>query len=382
VLNKVVLVFDEVFWDGGNDMMGLLRRPGGDEMKQSSYEARRGRFYLFWNCTEVSGRPMLVALMAGEAANHAESEDDESIISEVLGELSKMFSGQKIPQPVETIVTHWGEDTFSLGSYSYVGAEASGEDYNLLAKSVDDTIYFAGEHTCGTHPATVHGAYISGLKVAHDIINSVLDPIKIPTPLITPKPKYESAYPSTAGQKRKAEKTATEKARELKEARLEKYEEKLKEALIEVLGERPSKPFRTGANPFLLYQKDHWFICKAKCDEARRKATGNPEDKATRNEVRAALGLMWREAPEEEKRPYLNETETNKKTNSQAVLEFKKKVQAWDDAAEKFTKEWKENNPTIPGQEEQEVMKAAEVELMETKKNRKLNGIADESEAD
>lgn len=320
--------------------------------------------------------------MAGEAAHQAEMEDDESIIAEVVDELSKVYPGKKIPQPVETIITRWKKDAFSLGSYSYVGVEATGEDYNLLAKSVSDTIFFAGEHTCGTHPATVHGAYISGLQVAHDIVDSLLGPIKVPTPLVPPKTKYESAYPSSAGQKRKAEKSATEKARELKEARTEWYEGKMREALHEALGERPSKPFRTGANPFLLYQKDHWFICKEKCDEARRKATGNPEDKATRNEVRAALGLMWREAPEEEKRPYLSETESNKKHNSQAVMEFKKKVQAWDDAAEKFMREWREKNPNTPGNEEQACIQAAEIEVTEAKRNRKLNGFVDGSEVD
>lgn len=382
LLNKVVLVFDEVFWDVENDMMGLLRSPVGDESKQSNYETRRGRFYLFWNCTEVSGRPMLVALMAGEAAHQTEVESDESIITEVMGELSKMYPAKKVPNPVETIITRWQKDVFSRGSYSYVGPEATGEDYNLLSKSIDDTIYFAGEHTCGTHPATVHGAYISGLQVAHDIMDSLLGPIKVPSPLIPPRPKYEGAYSSSVGQKRKAEKSAIEKAREMKEARLEKYEEKLREALHEALGDRPSKPFRSGANPFLLYQKDHWLICKAKCDEARRKATGNPEDKATRNEVRAALGLMWREAPEEKKKPYLNETESNKKNNSQAVLDFKKKLQAWDDAAEKFTTEWKEKNPSLPNEEEQDAIRGAEIELAEAKRNRKLNGFLDDSDAE
>jgi len=325
---------------------------------------------------------VIVALMAGEAAHQTEAENDESIITEVMGELSKMYPAKKIPNPVETIITRWQKDGFSRGSYSYVGPEATGEDYNLLARSIDDTIYFAGEHTCGTHPATVHGAYISGLQVAHDIMDSLLGPIKVPSPLIPPKPKYEGAYTSSAGQKRKAEKSAIEKAREMQEARLEKYGEKLREALHEALGERPSKPFRSGANPFLLYQKDHWFICKAKCDEARRKATGNPEDKATRNEVRAALGLMWREAPEEEKKPYLNETESNKKNNSQAVLEFKKKLQAWDDAAEKLTKEWKEKNPSLPDDEEQDAIRGAEVELAEAKRSRKLNGFMDDSDAE
>ena len=318
--------------------------------------------------------------MAGEAANQAENEPDEAIVSEFMAELSKVYPTRTIPQPAETIITRWSKDNFSRGSYSYVAAEATGEDYNLLAKPVGDNLYFAGEHTCGTHPATVHGAYISGLQVASNVIDSILGPIKVPTPLIPSKPKYEGAYTSTAGQKRKAENSAVERARELREIRKEKYEERLREAMHEALGERPTKPFRSGANPFLLYQKDHWFICKAQCDELRRAATGNPEEKASRNEVRAALGLMWREAPEEQKKPYLNETESNKKNNTQAVTDFKKKVQEWDEAAEKFAKEWKEKNPSVPEEEEAEAIRLAEVEMAESKRNRKLNGLDTDAE--
>lgn len=42
LLNKVVLVYDEAFWDVENDMVGLLRDPMGDPRVQESYEASRG----------------------------------------------------------------------------------------------------------------------------------------------------------------------------------------------------------------------------------------------------------------------------------------------------------------------------------------------------
>ncbi|KAL7276182.1 hypothetical protein RUND412_000833 [Rhizina undulata] len=379
LLNKVVLVYNEPFWDVDNDMVGLLREPTGDPFMQESYEANRGRFYMFWNCIKTSGKPMLIALMAGDAANQTEIESDDEIINQATAALSKMYAGKTVPRPTETIITRWRKDPYSRGSYSYVGPEATAEDYDLMAKPVGNSLYFAGEASCRSHPATVHGAYISGLQAASDIVTSILGPIKVPSPLIPPKPKFEG-YRTMAGQKRKAEDSAIEKARELREARLEKYEEALKVAVQETLGERPAKPGRSGANPFLLYQKDHWFICKAKCDEARRKATGNPDAKATRNEVRAALGLMWREAPEDEKRPYLNETENNKKSNAASVTEFKKKMAEWDTAANKFKKEWKEKNPSIPTDEEVQLTRQAELELAEIKRTRKLNGFIDDSD--
>jgi lysine-specific histone demethylase 1 len=52
-------VYDIPFWDVENDMVGLLRDPLGDPLVQESYEANRGRFYMFWNCTKASGKPTL-----------------------------------------------------------------------------------------------------------------------------------------------------------------------------------------------------------------------------------------------------------------------------------------------------------------------------------
>jgi hypothetical protein len=301
--------------------------------------------------------------MAGEAAMQTELESDEVLVKEATFYLSKMYPTKNVPQPTETIVTRWKKDPYSRGSYSYVGPEATADDYDLMAKPVGSSLYFAGEASCKSYPATVHGAYISGLQAASEIAESILGPIHVPSPLIPPKPKFQGSYGLLAGSKRKAEDSVIEKARELKSARLEKYEEKLKQALHEALGERPTKPGRSGANPFLLYQKDHWFICKAKCDEARRKSTNNAEAKATRNEVRAALGQMWRDAPEDEKRPYLNETESNKKSNAASVTEFKKKLSEYDKAAAKFKKEWKEKNPSVPTDEEVLLSRQADLEV-------------------
>jgi len=339
--------------------------------------------------------------MAGEAAVQTESETDEDIIDEAIALLRKMYPAKVVPVPTETIITRWGKDPFSRGSYSYMGQQATAEDHDLMAKPVGDHLYFAGEATCKSHPATVHGAYISGLRAAAEVVDSILGPIQPPCkPLIPPKPKLEMSYSGTTSRKRKAEESAIEKARELKTQRLEAHEKAMNDALVAALGERPSKPGRSGANPFLLYQKDHWYICKTKCDEARRKATNNPEAKATRNDVRAALGQMWRDAPETEKRPYLAETERNKESNAAGLVDFKKKIKDWDITAAKFKKEWKEKNASIPSEEEKQATRQAELEVClspdvvtreskyiltgtqkkEIKRSRKMNGYAEDSE--
>ncbi|CRK02508.1 hypothetical protein BN1723_018777, partial [Verticillium longisporum] len=59
-------------------------------------------------------------------------------------------------------------------------------DYDVMAKPVGN-LYFAGEHTIGTHPATVHGAYMSGLRAASEVFDAMLGPIDIPSPLVLSK---------------------------------------------------------------------------------------------------------------------------------------------------------------------------------------------------
>lgn len=310
--------------------------------------------------------------MAGDAAHQTEASKDQDLIAEVRRELGKIFGPRNVPEPSEVIISRWGKDRFARGSYSYVGSRALPDDYDNMAKAVGK-LHFAGEATCGTHPATVHGAYLSGLRAAAEVVDSMVGPIKIPTPLLPPKSQFELGH-VTAGRKRKADESAMQRLRGLKEARLATYEAEVNQVVLERLGDRPTKPEKSGANPFLLYQKDHWHICKQKCDDARKQATKNPDAKASRNEVRAALGQMWREAPDEEKKPYLDQTASNKQSNTASAAEFKEKVEQWDRKAEAIRKEYREKHPSQPQQEELRLQAEVEHELGPSRTPKRLNG--------
>ncbi|OEL28771.1 Lysine-specific histone demethylase 1-like protein 1 [Dichanthelium oligosanthes] len=95
-------------------------------------------------------------------------------VEKVLETLRKIFSpkGIEVPNPLQAICTRWGTDSFTYGSYSYVAIGASGDDYDILAESVHDRVFFAGEATNRRYPATMHGALLSGYREAANILRA------------------------------------------------------------------------------------------------------------------------------------------------------------------------------------------------------------------
>ncbi|OQE96534.1 hypothetical protein PENNAL_c0001G11404 [Penicillium nalgiovense] len=369
IMNKVVLVFQEPFWDTKRDMFGLLREPKNPaSMVQEDYAANRGRFYLFWNVMKTTGLPCLIALMAGDAAHQAESTSDEEIITEVTGQLRNVFKHTTVPDPLETIITRWGQDPFTYGSYSYVAAEAFPDDYDLMARSIGN-LHFAGEATCGTHPATVHGAYLSGLRAASEIIEPISGPITMPHPLVPEKSKATRSKSSTPnGQTTKKSRTrgssslsSTEsptitqskppstsnsrKPTSTEKSRRDAYDQALWTTIYAELGSAPPHPAKSGLNPFLFYQKDYWARCRDQCDETRRAASNNPNAKAPRDEIRAALGQMWRSATPADKKPYLEQTAINRRANAEAWEKWKVDVAEWERKTFVVKDRWCAENP-------------------------------------
>ncbi|MGD9620305.1 MAG: flavin monoamine oxidase family protein [Mycolicibacterium sp.] len=149
LLDKVVLAFEEPFWPKDFDMFGIV----GHEQPVSDLV----------NGLRFIDRPILVGLRGGANALAREKDSNESTITEVLTVLSA-------PEPTGALVTRWAADPYARGSYSFLAVGSSPDDQRALAEPVGDRLAFAGE---ATHPeffATVHGAYLSGLREADRIL--------------------------------------------------------------------------------------------------------------------------------------------------------------------------------------------------------------------
>ncbi|KAF1912410.1 flavin-containing amine oxidoreductase-domain containing protein [Ampelomyces quisqualis] len=377
LLNKIILVYEKVFWEPDRDMFGLLNEAEIEaSIRPEDYTKKRGRFYLFWNCLKTSGKPVLVALMAGESAYYAESSSNDQLVKDVTERLASMFAPSLVPLPTEAIVTRWKKDPFACGSYSFVGPRTQAGDYDVMARP-HGPLHFAGEATCGTHPATVHGAYLSGLRAAAEVVEAIVGPIQLPSTLVDKKiVKLESPSAlSLVDPKRTSEAAASPIRPEGKSARAhgdEDYEAAIIGAILQQIGERPIKPGRSGVNPFLLYTKDFWYVCKKECDEARRASSGNAEAKASKQEIRSAIGLRWRTASEEVKKPYMDQATHAREDATANAINFREQVATWDKEAARIRKEYIVKNPPEGGNEDLILNSRTAIELGANKRVRRL----------
>uniref|UniRef100_A0A2P2MX24 SWIRM domain-containing protein n=1 Tax=Rhizophora mucronata TaxID=61149 RepID=A0A2P2MX24_RHIMU len=163
LLNKVALLFPYNFWGGEIDTFGHLTEDS----------SMRGEFFLFYSYSSVSGGPLLIALVAGDAAVKFEMMSPVESVRRVLDILRGIYhpKGIVVPDPVQAVCTRWGKDCFTYGSYSYVAVGSSGDDYDILAESIGDgRVFFAGEATNKQYPATMHGAFLSGMREAANML--------------------------------------------------------------------------------------------------------------------------------------------------------------------------------------------------------------------
>ncbi|KAK2598992.1 hypothetical protein QQS21_005526 [Conoideocrella luteorostrata] len=334
ILNKVVLVYDEVFWDSKRHIFGILRdSPIKHSISQEDYALNRGRFFQWFNVTNTTGLPCLLALMAGDAGFETERSSNDSLVEEATQILRSVFGG-KVPYPVEAVVTRWGSDQFARGSYSSTAPGMQPDDYDSMARSVGNLV-FAGEHTIGTHPATVHGAYLSGLRAASEVLEGMIGPIEVPTPLILPKD-------SLLLQKRK------EAAEDPRQARLEAYELEISDYIRDKIGDRPLRPNKVTGNAYLLYSKKHFEEARKRCEDNRKSG----KVRSMPNEIRMMTSKMWKDATAEQRQPFEEEAAAQKNVFNEALLEFTEQAKKWDEKAIPLRAQYEREHPSLPGPDE------------------------------
>ncbi|KAJ6391967.1 hypothetical protein OIU77_025847 [Salix suchowensis] len=156
--NKIVLNFDHVFWPNV-EFLGVVA--------ETSY----GCSY-FLNLHKAIGHPVLVYMPAGKLARDIEKMSDEAAANFAFTQLKKILPDASAP--IQYLVSRWGSDVNSLGSYSYDTVGKSHDLYERLRIPIDN-LFFAGEATSISYPGSVHGAFSTGLMAAEGCRMRVLE---------------------------------------------------------------------------------------------------------------------------------------------------------------------------------------------------------------
>ncbi|XP_010551427.1 PREDICTED: probable polyamine oxidase 2 isoform X2 [Tarenaya hassleriana] len=156
--NKIILHFDKVFWPNV-EFLGVV----ADTTYGCSY---------FLNLHKATGHSVLVYMPAGQLAKDIEKLSDEAAADFAFMQLKKILPDSS--PPVQYLVSRWGSDINSLGSYSYDIVGKPHEFYEQLRVPVDN-LFFAGEATSMSYSGSVHAAYSTGLMAAEDCRMRVLE---------------------------------------------------------------------------------------------------------------------------------------------------------------------------------------------------------------
>ncbi|KOM56446.1 hypothetical protein LR48_Vigan10g233800 [Vigna angularis] len=105
------------------------------------------------------------------AATNVESEFQPT--HEIMNSLERVCHLAKQAFGVGYVVIDWSRNPFSYGDSSYDAIGNSGDDYDIVGRSIDNCLFFADEVTCQEHLDTVGGAMMNGLRESVRIIDTL-----------------------------------------------------------------------------------------------------------------------------------------------------------------------------------------------------------------
>ncbi|MEP5731632.1 MAG: NAD(P)/FAD-dependent oxidoreductase [Sulfitobacter sp.] len=166
LLNKVGIEFDPA-WRGAGLGQMTDYHAGGD-----AYCSLQFGFY---------DSDLAIGFVGGRFASALENEGPGATTDFCMQALRALFGQDALSSVKRTDETGWHNDPNTFGAYSYAkpgGANAR----RILAKPIENKMFFAGEATMTHTYSTVHGAFQSGQRAAAQVISALSqDPPKTPS---------------------------------------------------------------------------------------------------------------------------------------------------------------------------------------------------------
>lgn len=168
---RIILKFRERFWE-------KLEFPSSEQREDLSqlgfFHFPEAAIPTWWTMLPVRA-PVIVGWVGGPAAEKFVGRDKEYAVEQALASLRQMFgvSEDRMQKLLLASYWHdWGADPFSRGAYAYLPVSGL-EAQQTLTRSVDETLFFAGEATSVGHIGTVHGAIETGQHAARAILEQL-----------------------------------------------------------------------------------------------------------------------------------------------------------------------------------------------------------------
>jgi monoamine oxidase len=162
---RLTLLFHRRFWIDQAPDLGFLQSPG--------------RAFPTWWTQQPSAAAALTGWVGGaRASKHTaalRAAGCDALVSAALADLALMFGLMERELRSLLQAAHWHDwqgDEYARGAYSYAPVGSVNASRKLTVP-LDDTLFFAGEHTdVQGHWGTVHGALASGSRAAGQVLSA------------------------------------------------------------------------------------------------------------------------------------------------------------------------------------------------------------------
>jgi len=202
LLNKVYIQFRKPFWrkKGNREFLRSTPYLGDEQEIFGNASGRNNHHYMFLDIgrSAYGDDPrcphILMSLISGIEAVAYELKNDKTLLKEVVATLKYLFPDEEdktVFEPIAFKRTTWGTDEFSRGSYTFLPPGATDHDYQILQAPINEKgdafsgltssndssdvmrLFFAGEHTSTMYPSMSHGAMLSGVRAAREVMSAI-----------------------------------------------------------------------------------------------------------------------------------------------------------------------------------------------------------------
>ncbi|EPY49672.1 histone demethylase SWIRM2 [Schizosaccharomyces cryophilus OY26] len=342
---KLILRYTKVFWKKDIRSFGVL--PLIDNIEDSlSFPATESSIPVsrIWNMFPVTEQPILVADVLETAVGH--SNEGSTLIQTLNSWLMNHFADQTndSAELLDCWEVNWSNDNSMDGLFVQ---KSNFSDSSILQKGGSFSLgclHFVGDYTQpATSGSSLSKSYLAGISVCTGIINDLAQlGLALPVMGETARNELEEYMLRTTT---KQYDTDTEVQRHLsyraryrlkRQERLDEHKEESELLITELLGYLPEPPIKPSANPFLLYQKMQWHVCRALADDEKKKLTGDSEARATINEIRAKLGKSWRQLDDLGKKPWVEEIAARREAYAGKNIRYQQLAKEYELRAEQI----------------------------------------------